>query len=256
MKGKYMTVKPLVKKSMFFLRSSLVQLNNKKEKYQCSICGYHGPFLDVVRSTGLRKNAQCPKCQSFERHRLIKLVIDKIGATRDFSKMSILHIAPEPYFRTLFQNTFKEYLSADLERKDVDINVDLRKIPFEDKKFDMVVASHVLEHIKEDTQALSEIRRILKPNGVAILPVPVVSYKTIEYPQRYESGHVRAPGFDYFDRYKPLFSNVEVYSSKDFPEKYQTYIFEDRDRWPTKETPMRLPMKGTKHLDVVPVCYV
>jgi hypothetical protein len=44
-----------------------------------------------------------------------------------------------------------------------------------------VFASHVLEHIPDDGLAIREIRRILVPDGIAILPVPLVSLKTIEY---------------------------------------------------------------------------
>lgn len=89
----------------------------------------------------------------------------------------------------------------------VDHNVDLQELPFEDQTYDFVFASHVLEHIPNDEKAISEIRRILKPNGIAILPVPLVAEKTIEYsePNPNETYHVRAPGFDYFDRYDRYF---------------------------------------------------
>ena len=42
----------------------------------------------------------------------------------------------------------------------------------------------------------------MKPNGIAILPVPVIVKKTIEYPapNPNEANHVRAPGYDYWDR--------------------------------------------------------
>jgi len=55
---------------------------------------------------------------------------------------------------------------------------------------------------------------------------------------------------------KSLFSKVEQFSSDSLPDNYQLYIFEDRSQWPTKECPLRPPMKGEKHIDIVPVCYV
>lgn len=118
-----------------------------------------------------------------------------------------------------------------------------------------VFASHVLEHIKEDTQAVSEISRFLKPNGIAIIPVPIVAYETLEYPKPnpHESGRVRALGFDYYDRLSPYFRKIEKFDSNSFPEEYQLFLFEDRKVW-RKNLPLRPIMEGNKHLDVVPVC--
>ena len=41
-----------------------------------------------------------------------------------------------------------------------------------DASWDVVVANHVLEHV-DDRKALPEIRRILVPGGLAILPLPL-----------------------------------------------------------------------------------
>ena len=144
-----------------------------------------------------------------------------------------------------------------MNRKDVDQNVDLRKHPFADATYDVVYASHVLEHIPEDVKAISEIRRILRPDGIAILPVPLVGKTTIEYPapNPNEAGHVRAPGFDYFDRYERYFARIDKFSSDSLPGEYQLFVYEDRSRWPTAECPLRTPMEGEKHVDLVPVCY-
>jgi hypothetical protein len=116
----------------------------------------------------------------------------------------------------------------------------------------------VLEHIPNDKKAIQEIRRILKPDGIAILPVPLVAESTIEYPEPnpHETYHVRAPGVDYFDRYTLYFSRIEKYTSDSLPEKYQLFIYEDRSRWPTVQCPLRPAMEGDRHIDIVPVCYV
>jgi len=116
----------------------------------------------------------------------------------------------------------------------------------------------VLEHIPDDQKAISEIRRILKPNGIAILPVPIYSENTIEYPEPnpLEFYHVRAPGMDYFDRYERHFSKVERFSSGSLPEKYQLFVYEDHSHLSTKEHPWLASVQGEKFSDVVPVCYV
>lgn len=124
----------------------------------------------------------------------------------------------------------------------------------------MILYSHrtFLEHIDDDQKALSEIRRVLKPHGIAVLPVPIVSVKTIEYeqPNPHECGHVRSPGQDYFERYAQHFSTVDVMSSRDFPEEYQLYSYEDRTLWPTEQMPLREAMAGERHPDYVPICVV
>lgn len=232
--------------------------NFNKEKFTCPICGYSGPFRDVNPPTGLRKHAECPKCNALERHRIQYLVVNNVLKGINSSALKMLHFAPEPFFREFFSKRFGQYETADLNTRGVDYNVDLQKLPFEDQTYDFVFASHVLEHIPNDEKAIAEIRRILKPNGIAILPVPLLAEKTIEYPEPNpnEAYHVRAPGFDYFERYDRYFSKVEKISSDLLPGKYQLFIYENRSQWPTKECPLRPSMQGEKHLDIVPVCYV
>lgn len=232
--------------------------NLNKEKFECPVCGYSGPFVDVNPPTGLRKNAKCLKCGALERHRIQYLVVSNVLNNVNTSSLKMLHFAPEPFFREFFSKRFGQYETADLNMNDVDHNIDLQELPFQDQTYNFVFASHVLEHIPNDEKAISEIRRILKPNGIAILPVPLVSEKTIEYaePNPNETYHVRAPGFDYFDRYNQYFSKIEKFSSDLFPRKHQVFIYEDRTQWSTKERPLSPSMQGEKHIDIVPVCYV
>ena len=46
------------------------------------------------------------------------------------------------------------------------------KLPFEDSKFDAVTAFQVIEHIKDEHNFISEIYRVLKPNGILIITTP------------------------------------------------------------------------------------
>lgn len=228
-----------------------------KEPFECPICGYFGPFVDISPSTGLRRHAKCFRCGSLERHRLQKLVLDKIFEDYNPSAKRILHFAPEAFFEEYLRNLFKDYLSADLERNDVDVKCDMTSLPFMNDEFDFVYASHVLEHIQNDLQAISEVKRILKPDGIAILPVPIHSKTTVEYsePNPMESFHVRSPGEDYYDRYQTFFSFVERFSSNRFADQYQPFVYEDRSVYPTKACPMRPSVMGEKHVDIVPVCF-
>lgn len=233
--------------------------NFQKIKFKCPVCDYYGPFRDLPMPTGsTAKHERCPRCRSWTRHRLQQLVLNEVFQNYDLSTKKILHFAPERYFRASFQKLFKEYISADLMMEGVDVQCDMTKLPFEDGEFDFVCACHVLEHIQDDYKALSEIKRVLKPNGIAILPVPILGKKTIEYPAAnpHEWDHVRCPGEDYYDRYLQFFSVVKQYTSTDFSDINQIFIYEDRTVWPNEPCPLRPPTEGEKHIDTIPVCYV
>ena len=176
--------------------------NIGKERFICPLCNYHGPFKDYKDEIFFIRHQDCPNCQASYRHRLQYLVLNQLSEAFNFSKMTILHCAPEPILRKHLRRLFKEYVSTDLMgMNNINLRADLRNLPIKNENFDVVFASHVLEHIKEDYEAIAEIRRVITPNGFAILPIPIVGYETVEYPEPnpYEFGHVRSPGFDYFE---------------------------------------------------------
>lgn len=232
-------------------------LHRRSERFECPICAYCGPFATMSSFGGERKHAICPRCGSYERHRLQYLVLRDATGILHARGGRMLHVAPEKWLRKIFAEKFSRYETADLEMGGVDHRVDLRNLPFPEASYDFVFASHVLEHIREDTAAVKEIRRVLRPGGIAILPVPIVAERTVEYPAAnpFEAGHVRAPGPDYFRRYEDFFGKVEVFNSAAFPQRFQVYVYEDRSTWPSAECPLRTPMSGERHADFVPVCY-
>jgi len=234
-------------------------INPNKEKFTCPVCGYRGPFKDIAPFTGTRIHAKCPGCNALERHRLQFLVVNNVFNVINTDNLKMLHFAPEPFFREFFSKRFGQYETADLSMNDVDHNVDLQQLPFNNETYDLVFASHVLDYIPNDEKALSEIRRILKPNGIAILPVPVIAGKTIEYsePNQNIDYKMRSAGIDYIERYEHHFSKVERFRSDSFPPKYQLYIYEDRSQWSTKYS-LQLSNSdlSKKHMEIVPVCFV
>lgn len=214
--------------------------------FTCPICNYQGEF----NSFRGRIHARCPQCLGLERHRFQFALVKPIFTALNADKKSILHFAPENAFRKIFTKMFKDYQCADLYMDDVDHKVDIQKLPFPDQSFDVVYASHVLEHIRDDIKALSEIHRVLKADGIAILPVPIMGLETIEYdiPDPLQDNHVRAPGIDYFDRYKSLF-RVEIFESSAVPEHYQPYAYAKDD----SKSPF---LNGNDRItDFIPICH-
>jgi SAM-dependent methyltransferase len=223
-------------------------------KFLCPICDFAGTFPTSYGANGPRLYCRCPRCSAAERHRLQKLVLDAIRPEISHDAR-ILQFAPDAMTEIL-RSFSTDVTTADIVPKRGSIELDLTALQLEDETIDLIFASHVMEHISDDALAIKEIFRVLKPGGLAVLPVPIVAQETIEYPRhvRDVDGHVRAPGLDYFDRYRASIGNVRVFTSADFDEKYQVWIYEDRTRLPSADAPFRPAMNGIRHIDAVPVC--
>ncbi|MGI8897512.1 MAG: class I SAM-dependent methyltransferase [Pyrinomonadaceae bacterium] len=50
------------------------------------------------------------------------------------------------------------------------------RLPYEDKSFDLVTGLDVVEHLDNDVAGLQEMRRVLRPNGRALLFVPAFMF--------------------------------------------------------------------------------
>jgi ubiquinone/menaquinone biosynthesis C-methylase UbiE len=82
------------------------------------------------------------------------------------------------------------------------VQMDLLQCPLRERQFEAVIALNVLEHIEDDTVALENMARLLKPGGILVLEVP-------QGPNLY----------DYFDAYLRHFRR---YSKKDLLAKIVT----------------------------------
>ncbi len=123
--------------------------------------------------TPSRANAMCPNCSSLERHRLMQLYFER--KTNLFAApLKVLHFAPEACFSSVLDNNpLIDYISADLYAPNAKQKIDITDIPYADNSFDVILCSHVLEHIPDDHRAMRELRRVLKPEGWALLQVPI-----------------------------------------------------------------------------------
>ncbi|MFT5749763.1 MAG: SAM-dependent methyltransferase [Ancylomarina sp.] len=196
------------------LINRVVALFYMGNKVECPVCNNtFRKFLPYgYTKVTSRKNALCPRCLSLERHRLMYLYLkDK---TDFFTKdLKVLHIAPEQCFYKRFKALENlDYTTGDLESPIADVHFDIQEIPFSDETYDVVICNHVLEHVDDDAKAMSEMYRILKPGGFAILQVPqnTDAEKTYEDPtitdpseremHFLQKDHVRLYGLDYAER--------------------------------------------------------
>jgi SAM-dependent methyltransferase len=154
----------------------------------------------------------CPRCMSEPRHRLLGLYMrDELRITE--RNLTVLHFAAEycfiRWFRRLPDLT---HIVADLDPPRGGVKMDITEIPLEVGSVDVIVCSHVLEHVEQDGLAMRELRRVLRPGGTALVMCPVeydrpTTYEdaTIVTPQArraafHQSDHVRIYGADFDDR--------------------------------------------------------
>lgn len=196
--------------SHYFLR--VISLFMRGNNVECPICEIsYRKFLPYGRLNP-RPNALCPDSLSLERHRLMWLYLR--DRTDFFTKpQKLLHIAPELCFIKRFKAMENiDYTTADLESPLADIKMDVHEIPFSDNTFDVVFCNHVMEHVDDDIKAMSEIHRVLKPGGWAIIQSPqdysraeTLEDPTITDPKErervyWQNDHVRLFGLDYGKR--------------------------------------------------------
>lgn len=58
----------------------------------------------------------------------------------------------------------------------VDIVGNAENMPFEDESVDVIISNAVLEHVKNLNKVLSEIQRVLKPNGLVYIEIPFIQH--------------------------------------------------------------------------------
>lgn len=142
---------------------------------ECPICGYHGRFWVKGRQP-LVFDGECPRCRSIGRHRQQELLVRRHPEWIDGA--DVLHFAPEPCFDRRYQEriaaTGGRYVRAAYRPRKGETQVDMQKIPFADATFDTIIAHNVLEHIPDDHRAMTELARVMRRGGRALITVPLV----------------------------------------------------------------------------------
>ncbi|WPL14164.1 methyltransferase domain-containing protein [Thiorhodovibrio litoralis] len=141
------------------------------KKIVCPLCGFEA---EEFRAFGVkpRKNARCPHCGCVERHRLIWYYIQERRLLTD--DCNLLDIAPTRALSAVIKTEYNLlHVSADLSSSEVNVQMNIEQMPFGYESFDGILCVHVLEHVKDDVGALNELFRVLKPEGWALINVPM-----------------------------------------------------------------------------------
>ena len=88
---------------------------------------------------------------------------------------------------------------------------DCRAIPLEDDSVDIVVSFETLEHIREHTEFLTEVQRVLKPGGVLLISTPEIDGYAAGRTQPNEYHALELSRGDFAALLQAHFANVALY---------------------------------------------
>lgn len=239
------------------IKHELFLLKHKGGKYCCPFCGYSSDLMwplgadnEATRKYkivggGRRNYMRCIKCGSSDRERLIYLYLKDYVHAFEGKGKTVLHIAPEPHIASVFREESScRYFAGDSFAEGYQYpnyvqNMNVLNLPFDSDQFDIVICNHVLEHVPNDKQAMSELQRVLRPSGIALLQVPI-SYElehTIEDPNIQDPAqkerlfgqrdHCRLYGNDYVTR---LTESGFVVNKVILSEKYNRYAINPEEK--------------------------
>ena len=142
---------------------------------------------------------RCAGCQSLERHRISRIMFEKLGR-ENFAGWSAIQFSADPTVDPAWFGTFE------LSVYGVSGGLDIQAIDRPDCAYDYVGCSHVLEHVGNDRAALSELLRITAPDGLVYLAFPDPFREDVTrdwgFPKSEKYGHWRVYGRDVVQRFK------------------------------------------------------
>lgn len=134
-----------------------------------------------------RQDVICDFCRSAPRHRILaEWAEQNISILRD---SEILCFAPELSMMLWFRKNNIRVKTADLFDRRADVRLDITSLDLPDDSVDIVFCNHVLEHVSDYNAALSELRRIIRREGMLIISFPIDNDS--EHVREAESGHAQ-----------------------------------------------------------------
>lgn len=175
----------------------------------CDICNWSGRQFF---------NQKCPKCNSVSRTRLVPFSLRYFDLIK--THLNILHIAPSINEYTYVKHNFDsltQYVSLDIKQRiHTNLVQNITDTNLVSETYDLAIVWHVLEYIREDVKAITEVYRLLKPGGHFLVSVPIypignektyedsmIKYKDYEHVHGHYD-HCRSCGLDYYERFETV----------------------------------------------------
>ena len=212
----------------------------------CTVCTRSVSHFEP--GPGGRPNTVCPRCGALDRHRVMALVAKPSIAQAPAGSL-VLDIAPAGALSGLMKAAAKgQYVSIDFDPtadgREVEARASVTHLPLRSNSVGFMLCSHVLEHVPDDTLAMTEIARVLAAGASALIQVPRRKGASTDEDlaltpsgrlERYgQADHVRLYGDDFESRLEQAGLRVASTSySKLLPHPLLSMIgvFSDHELW-------------------------
>ena len=147
------------------------------KQHQCSICHFKmKKFIALNNADNL-----CPRCGSLSRsRRLYTLLKEELSLNPE----RVLHFSPPSCLVKALKKVLQgTYVTSDFAGEfTADKHYDITQISAPDHLYDVIICYHVLEHIEQDSKAMQELYRVLKPGGKCFIQTPFKDGSIYENP--------------------------------------------------------------------------
>lgn len=206
-------------------RFYIITLNKitSNKPFECTACG--GKIVGFYNFGPHTK--MCPICKSTDRERHLVYLLQNRLLNSVQNNPVILQIAPSELSISRVLATMGVLIKGDYEPSRYDaetIKIDLTQLD-QAPYFDIIVLSHVLEHLPDDSKILKNLNVKLPVGGEAWIQVPIIYEKTMDGwssmtlkdRERLFGGsdHLRAYGMDLVERLESAGFQVSLHKSSD-----------------------------------------
>jgi len=154
----------------------------------------------------------CPNCEAWTRQKLMVLELERRLEGAEGPVRTLLFAPDRGTADWLNAQTAVRLTTTDIAAPGVDLNLDITALDLPDASQDLILCSHVMEHVPDDAAAFAELYRVLSPGGCLLVQVPygrerVETYEDFSITDPVERtrafgqfDHIRVYGQDLADR--------------------------------------------------------